>query len=77
MGCSGNNQNTRGKIEPPKPLTIHGSYLDTQTRALLTCLEYSGVPCHFESVMPSKNENMQPKYLRVNPTGDIPTLEEG
>jgi len=75
MGC---NSNTNARtVELPKELTIYGHILDTQTRSLKMSCEVSGKKYKFCEVDFLKEGGRPDDYLKVNPTGAIPMIQEG
>ena len=76
MGCGGNNQNSR-VVEIPKEFTIHGHILDNTSRSLKMACLYAGKTQNFNSIDFIKGQNMEPRFLNINPTGHIPMIEEG
>lgn len=76
MGCGGN-AGARQGVEIPKNLTIFGHILDTQTRSLICVCDKANQVYLFNKIDTLKGENKQGHYLRINPTGHIPMIEEG
>ena len=56
-------------------LKIHGDYFCSVTRTILACLDYCGVPYTLEEVDTFQGEHKEEKYLELNPTGQVPTIE--
>ena len=62
---------------PNQGLVIYGDHFNTETRVILTVLDVSGVKYKFELIDEMSKQHLNPKYLEVNPTGQIPTITEG
>ena len=74
MGCGGAG-GARGQIDLPKPLTISGTVIDSQSRSLMTICDRAGVKFVYNQINPLKKENQGAKYLEINPTGHIPMIQ--
>ena len=73
MGCGGSQPVDR----PNQGLVVYGDYFSTESRVILTVLEISGIKYKFELIDQFNKQQQNPKYLEVNPTGQIPTITEG
>jgi len=73
MGCC-------ASAPPPSPgfgqLTIWGDYFNSDTRTIENMVSICGVPNKMNIIDTLNSENKQEGYLKVNPTGTVPTITD-
>lgn len=58
-------------------MTVYGDYFSPETRTLMTMIEMGQVPHNFHAVDQFKGDHKREEYLKLNPTGSMPTITEG
>lgn len=74
--CGGKESNS---LERPGQgiLTVYGDYFTGETRTLMTMIALGQVPHLFVAVDQFKADHRRDDYLKLNPTGSLPTITEG
>lgn len=77
MGLCGGKES--GSLERPGQgiLTVYGDFFSPETRTLMAMIQMGGIPHNFHPVDQFKGDHKKEEYLKLNPTGSLPTLTEG
>ena len=77
MGLCGGKES--GSLERPNQgiLTVYGDYFTSETRTLMNIIKLGDVKCEFTEVDLFKGDHKKEQYLKLNPTGSLPTISEG
>ncbi|MBL4869602.1 MAG: glutathione S-transferase family protein [Robiginitomaculum sp.] len=57
-------------------LNIYGHFLSPPTNIVRLCVSYLGLPHEYIHVDLQKGEQSSPEYLKINPAGRVPALED-
>lgn len=76
MGICGSKDNA---LERPNQgvLTVYGDFFSTETRTLMTIIKMGDVKHEFTEMDQFKGDHKKEQYLKLNPTGSLPTITEG
>lgn len=74
MGCGGSQPVDRPGMGG---LQVWGDYFSSETRVILSILDLTKTTYKFEHIDQFNKEQVNSKYLAINPTGQIPTVTEG
>ena len=58
-------------------MKVWGDYFSSETRTILAILDYCGIMYQFNEVDTFLGEHKEDEYMKVNPTSQIPTIEDG
>lgn len=58
-------------------LTVYGDYFIAETRTLLLLIQLGDTSHQFIEVNTFKGDHRKEEYIRLNPTGSVPTMTEG
>ncbi len=57
-------------------LNIYGHFLSMPSNKVRLCVSYLGLPHEYHHVDLQKGEHMEPSYLKINPAGRVPAIED-
>ena len=57
-------------------LNIYGHFLSSPTNKVRLCASYLGLPHEYHHIDLQKGEHMEPDYLKINPAGRVPAIED-
>eukprot|EP00347_Sterkiella_histriomuscorum_P024508 403330868 len=58
-------------------LTVYGDHFSPETRTIMCMIEMGQVPHQFHAVDQFKGDHKREEYIKLNPTGSLPTIQEG
>lgn len=64
-------------MRPAVPIVLHGSAVSGHTHRAMLLLRMLGLPCTFRAVDLKAGEHKSPDFLRLNPFGTVPVLDDG
>jgi glutaredoxin len=65
------------KSPAKEELRVWGDYFSSDTRTIIAILDYCGINYQFKEVDTFLGEHKEEEYMKVNPTCQIPTIEDG
>jgi glutathione S-transferase len=57
-------------------LNVYGHFMSMPANKARLCVSYLGLPHEYHHVDLTTGANMQPEYLKINPKGRVPTIED-
>jgi len=57
-------------------LNIYGHFLSMPTNKVRLCVSYLGLPHDYHHIDLQKGEHQTPDYLKINPAGRVPAIED-
>merc|ERR1711959_766218 len=62
------------KTASKSELKVWGDYFSSESRIIITALDFAGIDYTFEPVSKIEGDNKNTGFLKANPTGQVPCL---
>lgn len=58
-------------------MNVYGHFMSMPSNKVRLCVSYLGLPHEYHHVDLTTGEQMKPEYLKINPKGRVPAIEDG